>query len=106
MCDPQSEVSSHYIVHEDGQIVQLVRERERAWHAGQGSWQGNPDINSASIGIEIVNPGHTFDYPDFPDVQIDAVIELCLGISQRHAILPRNGACPFRYISGPKDRPG
>ena len=86
LCNPESEVSCHYIVHEDGRIVQMVHEAGRAWHAGQGSWQGRSDINSASIGIEIVNPGHAFDYPDFPDAQIDAVIELCLGISGRHAI--------------------
>src|SRR5918994_2045521 len=69
LCDPASEVSSHYLVHEDGRIVQMVRESDRAWHAGKSSWRGATDINSRSIGIEIVNPGHEFGYPEFPKVQ-------------------------------------
>src|SRR5690606_1579620 len=65
LCDPASEGSAHYLVHEDGRIVQMVREADRAWHAGRGSWRGWTDINSCSIGIEIANPGHAFDYPEF-----------------------------------------
>jgi N-acetylmuramoyl-L-alanine amidase len=88
LCDPASEVSSHYLVHEDGRIVQMVRESDRAWHAGKSSWRGITDINSRSVGIEIVNPGHEFGYPDFPKVQILAVIELCRGICGRHDVRP------------------
>jgi N-acetylmuramoyl-L-alanine amidase len=55
-----SEVSSHYFVFEDGRIVQLVEEGHRAWHAGAAFWAGENDINSCSIGIEIVNPGHAY----------------------------------------------
>jgi N-acetylmuramoyl-L-alanine amidase len=88
LCDPASEVSSHYLVHEDGRIVQMVRESDRAWHAGKSSWRGNRDVNSRSVGIEIVNPGHEFGYPDFPKVQILAVIELCRGIAHRHSVRP------------------
>jgi N-acetylmuramoyl-L-alanine amidase len=69
-----SKVSSHYVVFEDGRIVQCVPEALRAWHAGVSSWAGESDINSCSIGIEIVNPGHEFGYPDFPLRQIAAVI--------------------------------
>ena len=58
LCDPVSEVSSHYLVHEDGSVVQMVRESDRAWHAGRGSWRGRSDVNSCSIGIEVANPGH------------------------------------------------
>src|SRR4029077_11870356 len=61
-----SRVSSHYVVFENGRIVQCVPEMLRAWHAGQSSWGGDNDINSRSIGIEIVNPGHEFGYTDFP----------------------------------------
>ncbi|MBD0414711.1 peptidoglycan recognition protein family protein [Oryzicola mucosus] len=86
LCNPASEVSSHYIVHEDGRIVQMVRESDRAWHAGKSSWRGHTDINSSSVGIEIVNPGHAFGYPAFPKRQIEAVIALCKGIVARHAI--------------------
>lgn len=88
LCAADSEVSAHYLVHEDGCIVQMVEEHRRAWHAGAGSWAGFDDINSHSIGIEIVNPGHDHGYPDFPGVQIDAVIALGLDIVRRHAIRP------------------
>ncbi|MBO0902582.1 N-acetylmuramoyl-L-alanine amidase [Jiella sp. MQZ13P-4] len=86
--DPASEVSCHYVVHEDGRIVQMVPEAERAWHAGQGSWQGVSDVNSLSIGIEIVNPGHAGGLPDFPPPQIDAVAGLAADIVARNAIRP------------------
>jgi N-acetylmuramoyl-L-alanine amidase len=88
LCNPESEVSAHYLVHEDGRIVQMVREADRAWHAGLSSWQGETDMNSRSIGIEIVNPGHFLGYPEFGDRQVEAVIELCRGISLRQAIVP------------------
>jgi N-acetylmuramoyl-L-alanine amidase len=78
-----SKVSSHYVVFEDGRIVQCVPEDLRAWHAGVSSWSGETDINSASIGIEIVNPGHEFGYRDFPLRQIAAVISLCKTIVTR-----------------------
>ena len=84
--DPVARVSSHYFVHENGNIVQMVPEAKRAWHAGVSSWGGQADINSRSIGIEIVNPGHDFGYPDFPIRQIAAVIALCRGIIARRAI--------------------
>jgi N-acetylmuramoyl-L-alanine amidase len=84
--DPAARVSSHYFVHENGNIVQMVPEAKRAWHAGVSSWAGETDINSRSIGVEIVNPGHDFGYPDFPIRQIAAVIALCRGIIARRAI--------------------
>ena len=86
LTDPASHVSSHYLVDEDGRIDQLVPEAQRAWHAGLASWKGTIDINSCSIGIEIVNPGHEYGYRDFPAVQIDAVIALCHDIIARHDI--------------------
>lgn len=85
---PESKVSSHYLVHEDGRIVQLVREGDRAWHAGAGSWRGRGDVNSHSIGIEIVNSGHDGGLPGFPSEQIDAVIALCRDILARRQLRP------------------
>lgn len=82
----ESKVSSHYTVDEDGTIYAHVDEKDRAWHAGVSYWRGVRDMNAASIGIEIVNPGHEFGYRDFPQVQIDAVKELCLDIQKRHDI--------------------
>ena len=91
MRDPEAKVSAHYMVREDGRIDQLVAEARRAWHAGVATWQGDDDLNSRSIGIEIVNGGHDVPLPDgtlppYPDDQIDAVIELCRAILSRHAI--------------------
>ena len=86
LCDPEAKVSSHYLVFENGSIVQLVPEALRARHAGVSSWAGETDINSRSIGIEIVNPGHELGYPDFPKRQIAAVITLCRGILARRPI--------------------
>lgn len=88
--DPAAKVSAHYLVEEDGRVFALVDEDKRAWHAGAGAWGACTDVNSASIGIEIVNGGHDFGLPDFPDVQIQAVIALSRAIVSRHAIAPRN----------------
>ncbi|MCI3181166.1 N-acetylmuramoyl-L-alanine amidase [Caulobacter sp. CCUG 60055] len=74
--DPAAKVSAHYLVEEDGRVFSLVAEERRAWHAGKSFWRGENDINSVSIGVEIVNPGHEFGYRPFPDAQIAAVIEL------------------------------
>ena len=88
LTDPASEVSAHYLVWEDGLIDQLVAESDRAWHAGKGSWKGESDLNSTSIGIEIVNPGHDGGSPPFPDRQIEATIALARDICARWAIAP------------------
>ncbi len=101
--DPAFEVSSHYLVEEDGRIFALVDEARRAWHAGVSFWAGERDINSASIGVEIVNPGHEFGYRDFPNAQIDAVIELIDDIRSRWTIpdsriLGHSDVAPARKI--------
>ena len=88
LCNPDSAVSCHYLVCEEGGIFQMVDEDLRAWHAGQSFWGGETDINSRSIGIEIHNPGHEMDYPEFPDRQIQAVIDLSRDILERHPIAP------------------
>ena len=86
LCSPEAGVSSHYVVKEDGAILRLVDEERRAWHAGKSSWRGITDVNSASVGIEIVNPGHEFGYRPFPDEQIAALIPLVADIKARHGI--------------------
>ena len=88
MCAEESQVSAHYLVEEDGAIVQLVDEAKRAWHAGAAHWAGEADINSCSIGIEIHNAGHADDpLPPYPDEQIAAVIALCRDLMDRHGIV-------------------
>jgi len=106
LCDPVVKVSSHYLVYEDGRIDQLVPETRRAWHAGLASWHGATDINSHAIGIEIVNPGHELGYPDFPAMQIEAVIALCRDILARHDILPARVLGHSDIAPGRKQDPG
>lgn len=88
--DPEAKVSAHYLVEEDGRIFRLVDEEHRAWHAGRSHWRGVTDVNSASIGIEIVNPGHEFGYRDFPEVQVNAVIRLVADVKDRHQVTRGN----------------
>jgi N-acetylmuramoyl-L-alanine amidase len=86
LTDPDSKVSAHYLVEEDGRIFRLVAEERRAWHAGVSFWQGVTDCNGASIGVEIVNPGHEWGYRAFPDAQVDAVAALVGDIRTRWTI--------------------
>lgn len=88
--DPEAKVSAHYLVDEEGRILRLVDERHRAWHAGRSHWRGITDVNSASIGIEIVNPGHEFGYRPFPQAQMGALIPLVADIKERHGITRGN----------------
>lgn len=90
MRDPDAQVSAHYMVEEDGRVFRLVAEEKRAWHAGVSEWNGITDLNSASVGIEIVNGGHDYGLPDFPDVQINALIPLCKRIITAHRIAQHN----------------
>ncbi|MBO6716852.1 MAG: N-acetylmuramoyl-L-alanine amidase [Rhizobiaceae bacterium] len=106
LCNPASEVSSHYLIHEDGRIVQMVRETDRAWHAGKSVWAGIADMNSHSVGIEIANPGHELGYSAFPREQVGAVIELCRGIVARHAIKPERVLAHSDIAPGRKIDPG
>ncbi len=90
LTDPAAKVSSHYLIAEDGQVMRLVAEKDRAWHAGKSHWREINDVNSASVGIEIVNPGHEFGYRPFLDAQIDALIPLMSDIQTRYAITRGN----------------
>ena len=106
LCSEQSDVSAHYFVYEDGRIVRMVDEDRRAWHAGAGSWAGETDINSRSIGIEIANIGHAGDLPPFAGAQIDAVIGLCADIVGRQAIPPHRVVAHSDVAPGRKCDPG
>jgi N-acetylmuramoyl-L-alanine amidase len=102
----ESQVSCHYAIDEAGRITQMVAEDMRAWHAGAGIWAGEPDINSASIGIEIHNPGHDFGYPDFPETQLRVVEALCKDIIARHRIAPDRVLAHSDVAPGRKQDPG
>lgn len=88
LTDPAAQVSAHYVIGEDGTVWRLVPEERRAWHAGAGSWQGERDVNSRSIGIELVNPGHEWGYRPFPAIQMDALGALARSVMGRHGIAP------------------
>lgn len=84
LCAPESEVSAHYLLDRDGAVTQLVAEEARAWHAGAGAWGGVSDVNSRSIGIELVNTGGE----PFPHRQTEALTALISGIRTRWTIPP------------------
>ena len=86
MCSPEGGVSAHYCITEDGTTFRLVDEERRAWHAGDSYWRGITDVNSASVGIEIVNRGHEWGLDPYPDEQIAALIPLLADIKNRHGI--------------------
>ena len=86
MCDASAKVSAHYLIDEDGTVTRLVPEARRAWHAGKSYWRGVTDINSASIGIELVNPGHEWGYRPFPEAQMESLIPLLADLIGRHNV--------------------
>jgi N-acetylmuramoyl-L-alanine amidase len=103
MTDPAARVSAHYCIDEDGTVYRLVPEERRAWHAGVSFWAGARDINARSIGIELVNPGHSCGYRPFPEAQMQALEGLAHGILARHPIpahrvLGHSDVAPARKI--------
>lgn len=86
MCDPEAKVSAHYCITEEGEVIRLVGEDKRAWHAGQSYWRGIRDVNSASIGIELDHPGHAGGYRDFTEAQFEALVPLLHRIVRAHDI--------------------
>ncbi len=106
LTSPEAKVSAHYLIAEDGQVIRMVAEEKRAWHAGRSYWRGVTDVNSASVGIEIVNPGHEFGYRPFPDEQIAALIPLVSEIKDRHGIGRGNIVGHSDIAPARKDDPG
>ncbi len=102
LCNPKTEVSAHYLIAEDGEVISLVDEAMRAWHAGAGRWGAVTDVNSRSIGIELANPG---DCP-FAAAQMDALEVLLRGITQRWAIRPERVIGHADMAPGRKIDPG
>ena len=86
----QSEVSSHYLIKNDGNIVQLIPDLYIAWHAGRSSWKNHNSLNKDSIGIEISNPGHQFNYKEFSKKQINSLIKLSKFLIKKYKINPKN----------------
>ena len=106
LCDPEAKVSAHYVIEEDGALHRLVREEERAYHAGVSEWGGRPALNDCSIGIEMVNPGHEWGYRDFPEPQMRALETLAVGILRRWPIPPERVLGHSDIAPRRKDDPG
>jgi N-acetylmuramoyl-L-alanine amidase len=106
LCDPAAKVSAHYLIAEDGQVVRLVAEERRAWHAGKAHWRGIDDVNSASVGIELVNPGHEHGYRPFPEPQMEALLPLMAEIVERHGITRGNIVGHSDVAPARKEDPG
>jgi N-acetylmuramoyl-L-alanine amidase len=86
----QSEVSSHYLIKNDGTIITLVPDLYEAWHAGKSSWKNYKSLNKNSIGIEVSNPGHLFSYKKFSDKQINSLIKLSKFLIKKYNISFKN----------------
>ena len=107
LCDEAAKVSAHYLIRRDGHIFQLVDEAARAWHAGVSYWQGETDMNSASIGIELDHDGHKDGkMAAFPEAQMAVLISLLQEITARHAIAPQNILGHSDIAPGRKIDPG
>ena len=96
LTDAEAKVSAHYMIDEDGVVTRLVAEEKRAWHAGKSFWRGVTDVNSASVGIELVNPGHEFGYRPFTDAQMEALLRLLHMLIKRYKM-------PFANVVGHSD---
>ncbi len=102
LCDPAAEVSAHYLISEAGEVLSLVPEEMRAWHAGAGEWRGRGDVNSRSIGIELANSGA---HP-FPEPQMAALEALLAGVMARWGIAPAAVIGHSDMAPGRKSDPG
>jgi N-acetylmuramoyl-L-alanine amidase len=90
LTDIQSEVSCHYFIKNNGEIINMVPDLYIAWHAGKSSWKNYKSLNQNSIGIEITNPGHEYRYKKFKQKQISSLLKLTKSLIKRHNILPKN----------------
>ncbi|MDA7480032.1 N-acetylmuramoyl-L-alanine amidase [Candidatus Pelagibacter ubique] len=86
----QSEVSCHYLIKNNGEIVKIVPDLYTAWHAGKSSWKNYKSLNQNSIGIEITNPGHEYGYKNFTQKQITTLVKLSKFLIKKYKINPKN----------------
>jgi N-acetylmuramoyl-L-alanine amidase len=86
LCSFKSKVSSHYFINKKGKLIQLVPDSYIAWHAGVSGWKNFKSLNNSSIGIEISNPGHRFNYSNFNQKQIKTIIRLSKYLIKKYKI--------------------
>jgi N-acetylmuramoyl-L-alanine amidase len=106
LCDPQAKVSAHFLISKEGELYQLVDPKHRAWHAGVSSWEGQGDINSRSIGVELDNLGHTFGPEPFSKVQMKTLLALLEELTQTYGIQPHRIVGHSDVAPGRKKDPG
>ncbi len=106
LCDPEAKVSAHYLIGEGGEVVRLVPEEKRAWHAGVSYWRGHKDVNSASIGIELDHPGHAYGYREFSEAQFAALVPLVARLVKTYDIPRANVVGHSDVAPGRKIDPG
>lgn len=102
LCNPDTEVSAHYLIAEDGEVISMVPEAMRAWHAGAGRWGTVTDVNSRSIGIELANTG----FAPFAAAQMDALTALLKEITARWGMRPERVIGHSDMAPGRKIDPG
>ena len=90
LMDPKFKVSCHYLISRKGKIIQMVKEKNIAWHAGKSKWKKFQNLNDNSIGIELVNKGHRLGYQNFTKNQIKSLIKLCKIIKKKYRIKKEN----------------
>ena len=88
--DPSSKVSCHYLINRKGEIIQMVKDSYIAWHAGKSKWKNYNNLNSYSIGIELINKGHDFGYQNYSINQIKSLINLCKILKKKYSIKKEN----------------
>ncbi|MBT8417323.1 MAG: N-acetylmuramoyl-L-alanine amidase [Silicimonas sp.] len=102
LCDPECEVSAHYLVGRDGQVTRMIDEDRRAWHAGEGKWADRADVNSRSIGVELDNDGQSA----YPDAQMEALEALLADILERNGLEPKHVIAHSDMAPDRKSDPG
>jgi len=90
LTDIQSEVSCHYLIKNNGEIVKIVPDLYIAWHAGESFWKNHKSLNQNSIGIEVTNPGHEHGYKKFTQKQITSLLRLSKFLIKEYKISPKN----------------
>ncbi len=106
LTDPAAKVSAHYLIDEAGQLISMVPEARRAWHAGLSHWAGRSQLNDCSIGIELVNPGHEWGYRPFTEAQYLTLERLCPPLLRRWRIPPERVLAHSDVAPARKQDPG
>jgi len=84
--NPKYKVSCHYFLNREGKVIQMIKDKNIAWHAGKSKWKKFKNLNLNSIGIELVNKGHQFGYQNFSGKQIKSLIKLCKILKKKYSI--------------------